>query len=142
MACRSVGNVQSGAGIAEAIRIDDIIVNGGGSLIEMRMPIDVQINVVFMEEALKRGPAIGADRARGGEIPTPVAEDDNPRRHGPVDGCQIVGEPVDLLVVAAEWPSVLGAALVRADEAISKVSLRINMHEMNHPIVVRVPEVA
>jgi len=106
------------------------------------MPVDVQIDVVFMEEALKCGLAIGADRARGGKVPTPVAEDDNPRRHSPVDGCQIVGEPVDLLVVAAEWPGVLGAVFIRADETIAKVSLRINMHEVNHPIVVRVPEVA
>ena len=71
-----------------------------------------------------------------------MAENDNPGRQGTVDGCQIVGEPVNLLVVTAEWTAVLGTALIWAYEAVAKVGFGIDVDEMSHSIVVGVPEVA
>ena len=62
MACRAIGNVQRGAGVVETIRIYDTIVDGSGSLIEMSMPIYIQIHAIRIEDALKSSLAIRADR--------------------------------------------------------------------------------
>ena len=50
MTCRAVGNVQRRAGVVEAIRIDDPVVDRSNSLIDMSTPADVQIHAVGMEE--------------------------------------------------------------------------------------------
>lgn len=72
----------------------------------MSMSIDIDIHAVLIQEAFESSLARCANRARSREIPTSVTKDDDPRRQGTVDGCQIIGEPIDLLVRGAEWPTV------------------------------------
>jgi hypothetical protein len=86
--------------------------------------------------------ARGADRAGSGKVPAPVAKHNHPRRQSPIDGCQIVGTPVDLLVIAAKRPAILGTTLVWADQTVAKVGFGVDVDEMGHAIVVRVPEIA
>ena len=50
----TVGEIERGAGIMEAVGINDVVVDGYSSLIKMSMTIDINIYPICVEEILKR----------------------------------------------------------------------------------------
>lgn len=101
----------------------------------------VQIDAVLQEKGLENFGAVLADASR--RVPRSVSGNDNPRGLGSVHVGKIVRQPVDLLVHEAEGTSVFCAShwLIRANQAVAKISFRVNLNEMDHATVIREPKV-
>lgn len=138
----SIGNVKSRRRVIETIWINDIVIDRSGSFVKMGMAVDVKIDIILMHDCLKCGLTVGADGARRGKIPTSVTEDNNPRCDRTVDRCQVVCEPVDLLVVRAERSCIFWTSLIRSNKTIPQIGFSIQHDIMGHSIIVRIPKVA
>jgi len=71
-----------------------------------------------------------------------MSENHHPRCQCTVNGGQIIGKPIDLLIVCAKGTSELSRALIRTRDAVAKISFGINVHKMRHAIIIRIPHIA
>ena len=73
VACRTVGDDDVELGLSSPLG-SMAPLKIGVVLYKDRMPVNVQVHVVFIEEVFKRNLAIRADRARRRQVPSAVAE--------------------------------------------------------------------
>ncbi len=71
-----------------------------------------------------------------------MSENHHPWCQCTINGGQIVGKPIDLLIVGAEGSTELSGTLVRTRDAVAKIRFSVNVNKMSHAIIVRIPHVA
>nr|POE86430.1 hypothetical protein CFP56_46614 [Quercus suber] len=148
-------------------RVDGAV---GAERPEPLVPVDVAgevgVDAVREQQGLEGGAHVALVGRGGGGVHGPVAHGDDPRRLGAVDGGEVGGEPLDLLVGGVGLPVVvvdaaegarvgdeglalgrqgLGAVQVAQEGvlgAVGEVGLAVERDEVREAVVEGVPEVA
>lgn len=89
-------------GVIQLRGVRDRVVDGQEALRVVHVSEDGEVDAVLVEQGLESVLASCAGRAAFGGVPGAVAADDHPGGHGAVDGGEVCGEPVELLVCGAE----------------------------------------
>lgn len=100
--CCTVQDRRGCARVVEAVRVNRAVVHGREELVVVYVALVVEVDLVVVEDFLKRLLPSGEGFGAGRGVPRAVEADDDPRRLSAVDLGEVVLEPVDLLVRRAE----------------------------------------
>ena len=116
------------------------VFHSGLAVVEVNMARQDKVDTVFQKERLEGSLAVSATRLAT-HVPWTVASSDDPGGLLAVDGGEIPLQPLQLGAIGRKGAGVLIGRAAWEIRCIGKVSFRIELHVMNHPVIEGVPEV-
>lgn len=125
--------------IIEAIRVSSVVVDRLEALRVVLVAEDGDVDAICIEQVLK-GSLAGCAGTRTSGVPWPVAGDNEPWSHSPVDAGEIGRQEFELLVRLAKGATVEPRGSAWSVRRAGEISLGVDHGDVRHAVLKRIPE--